>query len=172
MAPIIDENLFERVLLKPAKDLKGLKDISLDIVSGYVTDKMAMAKRHMQKLHDNKTPVSRIRVAVGMEEIWNTHDLKYLTENYDLGCLEERNLYGDIKFECKIPHQKYHAKVYVWLAGGVPLEAFSGSANYTEKGIDPQGYKKQIEAMTETDPDQAYRFFKNAWHEGYYIFPV
>ena len=163
---LITDELFETVLLKPAKDLKGfkgLKDISLDIVSGYA--EVEMAKRHMRKLDDNNTPVSSIRVVVGMDEIRGTEDLKYFAKKYDLGCLKKRNLSWRT-----ISSQKYHAKVYVWLAGGVPLLAFSGSANYTKAAFNVDGHSsetRQMETMVEINSaDEAHQFFEKAWCQG------
>ena len=158
MSHIIEENLFEKVLLEPAKELQGFKDVSLDIVSGNVTEDMA--KEHMDALHTNETPVSRIRVVAGMLETggWRESTLRRLEMK-----IVESNLYGGIDFNVRISGLPYHAKAYVWLAGGNPLVAFLGSANYTLQGF---GRKKtrQIEAMVDCIPaDEAHRFFKKAW---------
>lgn len=158
LQPIIDENLFEKVLMEPAEVLQGEKDISLDIVSGYATD--GMAKYHMKKLDDINILVSRIRVVVGIEYRLDTGE--WLAS--DKTPFKEINItYEGIKCDLRFI-QQYHAKVYVWLAGGTPEFAFLGSANYSKTAFD-LGQERRIEAMIEADPDQAHRFFEKAWHK-------
>lgn len=51
-----------------------------------------------------------------------------------------------------------HAKVYVWLNGTIPVQAFTGSANYTQNAFLNSDRR---EVLAECDPRRAYDFFKS-----------
>lgn len=166
LQPIIDKNLFEEVLIKPAKWIFQKKlfdppEVSLHIVSGYA--KADMAIRHRNELG---IPVI-IHLVVGMMKSPSL-DLDELTEKVS----GWRN--PDFRCRKSSDDEDHHAKVYVWYENGVPTYAFCGSANYSLSAfglkchVDPKTGKsiRRIEAMVRTDPIPANLFFEKAWSKG------
>ena len=51
-----------------------------------------------------------------------------------------------------------HSKVYVWCKGNKPVQAFIGSANYSESGFH---LPSRTETLAECDPSTAYDFFES-----------
>ena len=141
---MIHSNLFQRVLLKPALNLKrGHGAGRLLIVSGYAT--ASMADRHMSHLKELGLQPA-IDLIVGM----TTQSGIEKAHHSGLQNLAKGNEYG-IEFTCRYISlgNPVHAKVYCWLdSGGGAVEAFCGSANYTLAGFG----RSQKEALSFTDP--------------------
>ena len=153
LQPIIDKNLFEEVLIEPAKQLAEFPEKStLHIVSGYAGK--SMAERHMDALRNQGLRVSIYLVA----------GVKNQDENEKLLRLANDTPH----FHFRKSTRNIHAKVYVWLAGSLPLDAFCGSTNYSLAAFDLKGAREtpegsQIEAMVRTDPIPANLFFDVYW---------
>ena len=150
---MIWENLYETVLVKPAKDLRdsGSRHINLHIVTAYAW--ASMANRHMERLRELGISVS-ICLVSGMPQTGDNNQYEKLHK------IAKYNP----SFEFTESPRKIHAKVYVWLDGNTPMQAFCGSANYTLAAFDLKGDSEtpegsQIEAMIEIDAAQANSFF-------------
>ena len=138
---MISQNLFEEVLITPASG--GASELL--IVSGYASG--SMAYRHLSTPEIAGAGV-KTRLIVGMA----SEGIR-LADHGMFNRLEK-----DHNFEChyRIARPSVHSKVYVWMSGDTPLTAFVGSANYTEQGFLSS---RQENAMDETDPREAYRYF-------------
>lgn len=145
---MISENLFQEILLNPAKN----GGTELLVVSGYATGRMAQL--HLDDPEIRETDI-RVRVVHGMafrDGVWEI-DHRQFTELARAG-----------HFEChyRIRNPAIHSKVYVWLARGVPLVAFAGSANYTMTGFGriPGTDYSQNEVMVQVHPTMAKNYFE------------
>ena len=138
---MIHQNLFEEILVSPAS---GGAD-ELLIVSGYASG--SMAYRHLATPEIAGAGV-KVQLVVGMAS-----DGIRLADHDMFSRLETES-----PFEChyRIAPPAVHSKVYVWTRGDAPLRAFIGSANYTEQGFLSN---RQENAMEETDPREAHRYF-------------
>ena len=139
---MFSSNLFERILLEPAK--RGAD--KLCIVSGYATP--AMAYQHLRSV----SPEVYIELIVGMtstEGISRSNHIAFkrlAVEDYRC------------RFKCRYKTGDIcvHSKSYTWLKGNKPFGAYCGSANYTKTGFG----QLQEEAMAEHDPRKGLRYFK------------
>ena len=134
---MITRNLFQDVLVKPAKD--GCTELL--IVSGYAT--ASMAHRHLEEIG------ASIKLVYGMAPVDGVSQI----DNAMFRKLEEQG-----RFNChyRVDRPPVHSKVYLWMTEGIPAKAFVGSANYTQAGF--LGTHQQ-EAMSEADPTQAFAYF-------------
>ena len=136
------ERLFKKVLIEPAKEAD-----QACIISGFATPSMAM--HHLKNISEHV----KVDLIVGMtpkEGIYDIHHKNFvdMMDNE----LKER-------FICSyLPETEYsvHSKIYVWLKQGKPIKAFCGSPNYTINAFK----RKQIETITECNPDDALDFYK------------
>ena len=128
---MLDSNLFERVLLEPAKNANRLV-----IVSGYAS--AGMAERHLQELSNLQITLTVGMVRQGINTVQHQAFKK---------------ISADSPFVCKYwgGNQPIHAKVYAWSKDDSPTVAFAGSANYTNNGFS----NRQKEVLTEVDADKA-----------------
>ena len=142
---MITNNLFEEVLLKPARE----GSTELLIVSGYAG--ATLAYRHLEEDAITRNEV-RVKLVIGMA----ARDGILLTDHQGFSRLETDGL-----FEChyRINQPAVHSKVYVWVADGEPVRAFVGSANYSQQGFGLIG--NQQEAMAEADARRAFAYFEN-----------
>ena len=141
---MINSNLYERVLLKPAEaGATGLR-----IVSGYAT--AAMADRHL-----NEPIVLRNGIGVHLVYGMAAAGGVLIGDHAMFGKLHS----GD-RFQChyRIERPAVHSKAYVWMAGKKPIKAFVGSANYSQQGF--RAPSQQQESMVEADPERANAFFE------------
>ena len=144
---MIHEDLFQHILIEPAKTLRKGR---LRIVSGFATANMASS--HMQTLHERDLVIS-IDLIIGMtvrEGIQEAQHRAFLD-------LVGQSPWGiDLSCYYLAEGDPVHAKSYVWLDDlGNPKKAFCGSANYTVTGFS----KGQVEGMSDADPVQASIFF-------------
>ena len=157
---MLTRDLFQKVLLDPVVKAGANR---LLIVSGYAT--ASMAAYHMERLYkERKSQRFAIDLVVGMTA---TKGGMQKAQHLAFRQLAKNGSHGNA-LQCQYILKKppTHAKTYCWLEGNRPILAFAGSANYTMTGFG----KSQIEAMEETDPLAAKKFFqlqkKNAFDCG------
>ncbi|MCY4655441.1 MAG: NgoFVII family restriction endonuclease [Gammaproteobacteria bacterium] len=146
---MINENLYQKVLLQPAEE----GATQLLIVSGYASS--SMAYRHLAEL--KKIPgwdtTTNVHLIYGMS---TTEGVSLIHDNMFHKLQREEN-----GFRCfyRVDRPSVHSKVYIWMNGDTPIKAFVGSANYTQRGF--LGVGQQMESMTEADPQEAFGFYQS-----------
>jgi len=133
------------ILLDPPKETDCDE---IRILSGYAT--ASMASGFIELLGERADTVT-IKMIVGMASADGIVDIQH--KNFKK-LMEERK--G--RFECSyimISYAPCHAKAYIWLKNGVPVKAFTGSANFTQNAF----YGRQHELMGECDPQSALSYF-------------
>lgn len=140
---MLTENLFEKILIEPAKQNFD----TLYIVSGYAS--ATMVSRHIDHLSRCKREV-RIQLIVGMA----IRD--GISEKDHKGFRELASEYKDV-FICRYVacNPPVHSKTYAWCNGDVPRLAFIGSANYTQSAFSTS----RREAMIEHDAERVRNYF-------------
>lgn len=149
-AKVIDENLFEYALMRPRFSSKAPD--TLRIVSGYATH--AMAARHLIEMTAKKQKI-KIDLIYGMAGIDGVSKINHI----GFRSLEEHSEFAyDGSFSCSyvIKPKSVHSKVYVWCKGTTPVQAFVGSANYSENGFN---LLSRTETLAECDAVSALKFF-------------
>lgn len=149
---VFSDRLFEKVLLEPARN--GARD--LYVLSGYSSP--AMVTRHMKALREEKIEAVQLDLIVGMvsrDGISTTALMGFQTLS--------RQVPGNqlkCRFNIGTPN---HSKLYLWCDNDGPVQAFSGSANYTQTGfgIGPSG-NDQIETCAEVDPRKVFDYLIDA----------
>jgi hypothetical protein len=151
---MITQDLYEKVLMKPARDSGD----SLYVISGYAS--AAFAGKHLDDiihLEDvlklKKRPA--IYLLIGMfpkiNNLRNNHlAFKQLsTEDYPA------------TFECRYITKppSVHIKAYSWYKNDSPFCGYIGSANYTRNGF----ITPQLEAITEGGPLLIRKYFDMLW---------
>ena len=143
-----DENRFlEEVLLKPADVCE-----ELHILSGYANS--SMLKRHIDLLNVRLEKTGRnirVHLVIGMVpkeglSIVEHQGFKDIVKNNgNVQC-------SYLNSTCK----PCHSKVYIWLKEGVAIEAFIGSANYSQNA-----FYNQIESLSLCNPQEAEEYFQS-----------
>lgn len=132
-------SIYKSILLDP---LSRHAD-ELRIVSGYATS--AMAEKHLKEVSQLK-----ISVVIGM------CPRDGITVTNHLGFTNLSHLYPN-NFQCNyckgIP---VHSKLYVWYSHGLPIEAYIGSANYTQQAF---LLNSQHEILSQCNPQEAHEYF-------------
>jgi hypothetical protein len=144
---ITGRDLINTVLLDPA--IKSDYD-ELRIISGYATS--AMVATHIKMLFDADKNI-KISLIIGMTPKEGMVDVQHE------GFKKLMDEYPG-KFECSyvmIKRTPCHSKLYIWLKEGVPVEAFIGSANYTNNAF--FGYQQEI--LDECDPVKANDYYES-----------
>ena len=113
------ENIYDRVLIEPAKNGSN----ELLIVSGYSS--ATFLSRHINDLK-KINPKIKINLLIGMHQNRNDHS----------AYLNIKSLFID-QFEgyYYLGRPGVHSKTYSWIKDGVPKIGFSGSANYSQYGF-------------------------------------
>lgn len=144
---LLSSSLFSEVLLKPAK--AGAEE--LFIISGYAS--AVMASYHLEQLKKNKVN-AKIHLIIGM----TSRDGLSLTNHQTFKNLME-NEYPD-NFTCSYlsEYPPVHSKIYSWLNSNTPVEAYTGSANYSQQAF---VLKSQREVAHKCDPNSAYEYYKS-----------
>lgn len=142
---MFDEQLFENTLLNPIE--RGADN--LKIVSGYATS--AMAFHHLNKVKELEKKI-QVSLVVGM----TPDDGLSLSNHRGFQKIMHEDYRGS--FECSyIMHPPtVHSKLYVWSKSGKPIEAFIGSANYTQRAFISTAQK---EIITPSDPGLGIKYF-------------
>lgn len=154
LGKVIDRALFDYALINPLRSQH--RPDTLHIVSGYATH--AMATRHLLAIaKDGFAPLS-IDLICGMTGV----DGVSRESHFGFLSLEKKDEFDySGSFRCSYVKHPYsiHSKVYVWCRGLVPVQAFIGSANYSQTGFS-QG--NRVETLSECDPVSAFAFFNRA----------
>lgn len=150
MNEVVDNELFEYVLMKPR--LSSQAPNTLRIVSGYATH--AMAARHLIEM-------TKLGKTLNVDLIYGMAGADGVSKINHLGFLslqEHKEFEFEGNFECSYVKKpkSVHSKVYVWCKDNIPVQAFVGSANYSESGFN---LPSRIETLSECDPLSAYKFF-------------
>lgn len=142
---MLTKDLFDEVLIQPAQNGAN----KLYIVSGYAT--AAMAFHHLEILKENNSQVE-VELIVGMSPVDG------LSQTNHKGFQELMQTVYAGNFSCSYLTElpQVHSKIYAWFNNETPVCGFVGSANYTQMAFG----KKQREAMTESDPQQGFDYFK------------
>ncbi len=151
---MLRENLFENVLLNPAK--KGAD--SLCIVSGYAT--AAMTFHHIQTLQKNGLNIN-VKLIIGM----TSADGISQSNHEALKNLMEEQLSSNFECSYLVDAPQVHSKIYAWLNKKTPTYAFLGSANYTQQAF---CLNRQKEAMEICPPDEANQYFSDLLNRAVY----
>ena len=149
-ARVFDRELFDFALMKPL--LSSRNPDALRIVSGYATH--AMASRHLLAVTAKKKSlaVDLIYGMAGADGVRKADHLGFIS----LEGHKEFDYAGTFSCSYVKKPKSVHSKVYVWCKGDVPVQAFIGSANYTENGFN---VPSRTETLAECDPQSALEFF-------------
>ncbi|MFA6172810.1 MAG: restriction endonuclease PLD domain-containing protein [Kiritimatiellales bacterium] len=137
-------NLFDTILLDPIT--QGAD--KLCVISGYAT--AAMAFRHLQRACDLR-PSIHIELIVGM----CPSDGLSLGNHRGFQKLVSQDYADNLTCSYLVEPPAAHSKTYVWLRNNTPVNAFLGSANYTQTAF----LGAQREAMCACSPELAYSYF-------------
>lgn len=142
---MIASNLYQEILVSPAESGAA----KLLVVSGYAT--ASMAHKHLAEsvIKESETEVELIYGMASSAGVSLADDAMFrqLSEN------------GAFKCHYRIEQPAIHSKAYIWLSNEVPVKAFVGSANYTQRGFLSE--RQQEEAMAEADPETALDYFRS-----------
>ena len=139
------ERLFERVLLEPAE--RGATE--LFAISGYSSPSMVV--RHFQELVKVSSGIT-LDLQVGMTGKGGIAEASLA----GFRSLQSQVIRGRVncRFNIGVPN---HSKLYVWCTEDGPVEAFMGSANYTQTGFGIGGAAgKQAEICVAVNPTMAF----------------
>ncbi len=128
---MINNDLFNEILIKPSKNCN-----QLNIISGYASP--AMANKHLATLQNNTS----INLIVGMVP----YDGIGIGRHNGFKALDT----DSPRFNCNYltTEPAVHIKSYIWLANGIPKVAFTGSGNYSQNAF----FGGTIESFAEDDP--------------------
>lgn len=143
-----EDDLFGRVLLEPARN--GATE--LFVVSGYSSP--AMVTRHFESLLEAKIHNVKLDLQIGMVSR-DGIDLPSL-----IGFQKINGQLPGLSIKCRLnTGRPIHSKIYVWCDDNGPVQAFTGSANYTQTGFNiGAGLAGQVETCVEVDPLRAFDF--------------
>ncbi|VEW10781.1 NgoFVII restriction endonuclease [Brevibacterium casei] len=147
-------NLYSKVIFDPMDS--GCDELL--VVSGYVSPEMCLrVVAEAEKLKRN----IRIRLVVGM--VAEDGISKTMHENFKLISTDTRRSDVEIAVSYVRPPLGLHSKVYVWLAKDLPVEAWAGSANFTQSGFGvSSGNQVREEVLTKIEPANGIEYFEAA----------
>jgi len=144
---ILKRNLFDEILLKPAKCYD-----KLCIVSGFATP--SMVAYHFSAIKDKlDRDDTEVNLIIGMtpsSKISKTHHENFV----------KLSTATKLLFKCSyinINKTPIHSKLYTWLKGNKPQVAFVTSANYTVTAFKGN----QDEIASECDPEKAFGYYNS-----------
>jgi hypothetical protein len=143
---MITENLFDTLLVDPAIQEGANK---LYVISGYATS--AMAFHHFENLRQRGSEI-QVQLIVGM----CGQDGLSKSNHRGFQQLMESELAGNFECSYLVDTIPVHSKVYAWYRDDIPVCAFTGSANYTQRAFG----KGQGEAMATSDPERGLEYFQ------------
>lgn len=138
---MITDNLFEKILVNPAKDFNQLK-----IIAGYASP--AMANKHLTNIPDRIF----IDLIVGMAP------LDGIGKGSHVG-FQKLNRSGRFNCNYLITQPPVHVKSYIWLKDGKPGLAFTGSGNYSQNAF--MVSKGTLEAFAIDDGSECNALFES-----------
>lgn len=146
---MFNHDLINRILIDPIR--RGAN--KLLIVSGYASH--TMASWHLKKIKELNLPIINIELIVGMA----LYD--GLKENIHQGFkdlqADNDNIYSNFHCQYIIEPAPVHSKIYIWLNNDLPIEAYTGSANYSQAGFS----LGRREYMTSCDPNQSFQYYNS-----------
>lgn len=145
MNDLLIDNLYRRILVGPVERDPDLNNLL--IVSGYATS--AMAFRHL-------TDIPNITVDL----IYGMSALDGVDYSNHKGFCKLVNDDFTNRFNCSYIYRgvPVHSKLYIWCAGDEPLQAFIGSANYTQAALT---HKKRREIVTACDATESFDYYQS-----------
>jgi NgoFVII restriction endonuclease N-terminal PLD domain/NgoFVII C-terminal B3-like DNA-binding domain len=145
---LLQDDLYNSILVEP---FNAGNVNTLNIVSGYATS--AMAFHHLNYFSERQHRI-RLNLTVGMvpRDGMSTSNHRGFVELMNNDFLDN--------FQCNyiINRPQVHTKLYVWCADNTPVQAFIGSANYTQTAL---SLGTQREVMSSCDADRAFRYFQD-----------
>ena len=143
---LLTENLFQQVLIEPAKQRRANKMLA---VSGYVTSSMVHKHTDYLRKINCQSSITVIAGMVPRQGIDKAHHKQFVK-------FSQEGIFSS-KFSCRYvtSDNPVHAKVFLWMQNEKPVVAFAGSANYTITGFS----ENQNEAVTHVNPDEALDFY-------------
>ena len=148
---VVDNDLFEYALMRPL--FREDAPDSIKILSGYATH--AMAARHLIEVTTRKKRLT-IDLVYGMAGVNGVSKINHL----GFISLESHNEFeynGDFACSYVKKPASVHSKIYIWCKGQKPVQAFIGSANYSESSFN---LPSRTETLTECDPISALDVFE------------
>lgn len=144
------EDLFNYALMRPRFSCREPE--TLRIVSGYASH--AMAARHLIEMSARKKSlfVDLVYGMAGSDGVSKINHLGFVS-------LEQKKEFSYAgAFSCSYVKRpkSVHSKIYVWCKGEIPVQAFIGSANYSENAFNSPS---RLETLSECDPISALKFF-------------
>jgi len=143
---MITENIFETVLIEPARAGAG----ELLIIAGYATP--AMALYHFDRLRQYDLRI-KVDLIIGMTRQEGIPPSNHA--GFRKLALEEPEDRFACRYICR--GAPIHAKVYIWRRNGIPHLAFVGSPNYSQSAF----LSNQREALSPSDPEAAKQYFES-----------
>lgn len=147
---VVDNDLFEYALMKPL--FRSDAPDSIKILSGYATH--AMAARHLIEVTARKKSLA-VDLVYGMAGADGVSKINHV----GFRSLESHSEFAyNGEFACSYVKKpsSVHSKIYIWCKGDVPVQAFIGSANYSESGFN---LPSRTETLAECDPISALDVF-------------
>jgi len=151
---LLSDNLFNELLLNPAK--RGADE--LFIVSGYAS--AVMASYHIEQLKKEKVNV-KINLLVGM----TSRDGLSLTNHQTFKSLMESTFFNTFNCSYLTEYPPVHSKVYSWFKDGNPVDAYIGSANYSQQAF-VLGSQKEI--ASKCNPESAFEYYQSLIEKSIY----
>ena len=146
-------NLYSKAILDP---LDGGCD-ELLVIAGYASPEMCL--RVVTEAEKMKRHI-RIRLVVGM--VAEAGISKTTHENFRRIATDSRRSDVEIEVSYVRPPLGVHSKVYAWLDRGTPVEAWAGSANFTQSGFGVgSGNKDREEVLTRIDAATGVEYFES-----------
>ena len=147
---MFNQDLINSILIEPIS--RGAN--KLLIVSGYASH--TMASWHLKKIKDLGLPLINIELIVGMALYDGLK--KDIHQGFkDIQSNNNHNLYSHFQCQYVIEQSPVHSKVYIWLNNDLPVEAYTGSANYSQAGFS----LGRREYMVPCNPNQAFQYYNN-----------
>lgn len=159
MSLVLISDFTDRVLFEPIR--RGAD--RLYIVSGYATP--TMASWHIKQIQTLGLKPVEIILVVGMCRFdglsIDVHEgFKSLTDTYS-----KYPNFSKITCQYICDGAPVHSKLYIWSKANKPMEAFTGSANYTQTAFNSFSRR---EILVECDPDNAFDYFNSVEKDSIY----
>lgn len=149
MNNLITDSLFEKALLKPIE--AGAR--SLQVVTGYASP--AMVTRHLEIARERYKSKIELDILIGMS------GRDGLSKASLLGFRSVHRQIPGTVFHCSMTTKpnSIHSKVFVWSDENGPVQAFVGSANYTQVGFGlASKSSNHKELLVEVEPKNAFEY--------------
>ena len=144
------EDFVRRILIEPYD--RGADQ--LKVLSGYAS--AAMATRHLKKSDEISSDLSRPGLSVEVVYGMALKDGVPVSQHRSFVDMASEKYKGRFKCNYLVESPPVHAKAFIWCKDGEPIEAYLGSANYTQVAF----LGRQVEVMTCCDAGQANELFE------------